>query len=511
MDKRELDMYKLEDAIKALLENTPIKQIARMQRISKNTVKKYRNQLQKILDNNPGIETDLGAVLLEFKNIRKKERYSENFGWLEENKDLVDELANQCKNYVRLSEVLQSCGYKGSYSSFMRYVSKHIAEKERPVFRIETKAGEIAQVDFGYVGNIYDRNKGEKVKAYVFVLILSYSRDAYYEIVTSQDIRTWCSCHIHAFEHFTGVPEIIIPDNLKSAIIKASYCDPLANRSYSDLARHYGFKIDPCIPGTPEHKGKVESGVKYIKNNFIPLRTFKDIEDANEQLKLWNEETARIRVHGTTRRKPVQLFEKYEKETLSPLPVHRFEIPVWKHLKVGRDIHIQFDKSYYSVPHTLKGEYVDARKTDTQITIFDGNDLVAAHKTIPAGKRITNKDHYPADLGNYILADTEYCLKEADGIGIHTKEIVKYLLKDNVIRDLRAAQKIIGLKEKYSRARLESSCKRACFFNNFTYSGVKEILDKELDLLNDTNPLEEIKLCDEYARSFDELINEEAV
>jgi transposase len=346
MDKRELAMYKLEDTVKALLENVPIKRIARMQKISKNTVKKYRAIVEEILLIKPWIRDDLSAIMDEFRKIRKVERYSENHGWLEANQVLVEELAARCSNYVRLLEVLSEKGFQGSYSSLMRFVCKSSLLKEPPVMRIESQPGELAQVDFGYVGRIYDPVKDECIKAYVFVMVLAFSRDAYYEIVTHQDIKTWCRCHIHAFEHFGGVPKIIIPDNLKSAIVKASYCDPLANKTYGDLAHHYGFQIDPCLPGTPEHKGKVESGVKYAKNNFLPLRSFTDIHDANRQLVEWNRNVARKRIHGTTRKQPEDLFERFEKQELVPLVKERFEIPVWKRLKVYRDIHIQFDKAY---------------------------------------------------------------------------------------------------------------------------------------------------------------------
>ena len=132
--------------------------------------------------------------------------------------------------------------------------------------------------------------------------------------------------------------KVIIPDNLKSAIIKAAYCDPLPNRSFADCAKHYGFQIDPCLPGVPEHKGKVESGVKYVKNNFIPLRKFSNFSDTNRQLNEWNESKTRKRIHGTTRQKPIDLFEKYEKKVLGPLPSERFECPVWKNLKVSSSL-----------------------------------------------------------------------------------------------------------------------------------------------------------------------------
>ena len=509
MDQRELDMYKLEDAVKALLENTPIKQIARRQKISKNTVKKYRNQLESIMAEKPWIRNDLSEIMTEFRNYRKKERYSENHGWLESHEMLVDDLALKCDNYVRLLQVLQEKGFSGSYSSLMRYVEKNSAVKGRPIFRIESKPGEIAQVDFGYAGKIYDEISGKEIKAYVFVMVLGFSRDAYYEIVRSQDIQTWCLCHIHAFEHFGGVPRIVIPDNLKSAIIKAAYCDPLPNRSYSDLAKHYGFQIDPCIAGVPEHKGKVESGVKYVKNNFLPLRAFKNFSDANRQLEEWNRTVARIRVHGTTKQIPAELFKKVEKAVLLPLNTERFEIPIYKNLKVGRDIHIQFNKAYYSVPYGLRGEYVIGRKTESQVAIFFDNELVAVHFPIFAGKRRTNKDHYPPDTGRYMEWDTEYCLRESGKVGVNTRRIVSSLLEKEVIRNLRSAQNIIRMQKKYGEERLEAACTRAVYFGNHDYYSIKTILEKELDKRNDIFSPPERKLSDTYARSLDELLTGE--
>jgi transposase len=509
MDKREIDMYRIEDTVRALLDNMPIKQIARKQRISKNTIKKYRRILEGILNEKPWLKNNIDEIMSEIRSLRGKERYSENHGWLDVNTELINELSTQCDNYVRLFQVLQGKGFAGSYSSLQRYVAKSNIFKDRPVFRIETKPGEIAQVDFGYIGRIYDEERGEKVKAYVFVIVLGFSRDAYYEIVRSQDIQTWCECHVHAFEHFNGVPRIIIPDNLKSAIIKAAYCDPLPNKSYADLAKHYGFQIDPCLPGTPEHKGKVESGVKYVKNNFVPLREFKNFSDANSQLQQWNQTTARNRIHGTTRQKPAHLFSEYEQTELKPLTTIRFEIPVWKRLKVYRDIHIQFDKAYYSVPHELRGEYVESRKTRSQVAVFHANKLVAVHLPASPGKRRTNRDHYPAEIGRYMEWDTDYCTQEALKIGSYTHKIISSMLTEEAIRNLRSAQNIIRLKKKFGTERLEAACRRAVHYGSYKYGSVKNILERELDRQDDFISYQDDQLSSVYARSIDELINKE--
>jgi transposase len=508
MDKRELDMYKIEDIISDLLKDIKIKEIARIRKVSKNTVKSYRSRLEKIKENLNHEDSTLENILNKISKLKKSERHSANFGWLQTNDELVKNLQSKCNNILILHENLITNGFQGSYSSLIRYISKNNLNKDNPVIRIETKAGEVAQVDFGYVGKIYDSNKKEYLKAYVFVMVLGFSRDAYYEIVKGQDVETWCSCHIHAFNHFGGVPKIIIPDNLKSGIIKASFIDPIANKSYSDMAKHYGFQINPCIPHTPEHKGKVESGVKYVKNNFMPLKEFSDFKDADNQLKEWNETKARVRIHGTTREKPKDLFEKYEKNELIPLNKDRFEIPVWKILKVSRDIHLQFDKSYYSVPYELRGEHVWARKTASQVTVFIENKLAAVHFTASyPGQRITNKDHYPPDKYAFMKYDSEYCLTQSRAIGNNTFSFVNKILNEEPIHNLRCAQHIIRLEKKYDCVKLELACKKAVYYGNYTYKCVKNILDNDLFDENDLfSSNSEPKLSSDYARNIKELL-----
>nr|WP_239005308.1 IS21 family transposase [Legionella sp. MW5194] len=164
---------------------------------------------------------------------------------------------------------------------------KSYKEKQRAVTTIlEFKPGESAQVDFGQGPKITD-GKGEEQKTWIFVMVLSWSRHMYAEMVLHQDVETWLACHRRAFEWFNGVPEKIIIDNAKCAITKACYHNPCVQKAYGECASGYGFIISPCPPYDPQKKGRVESGVKYVKNRFVPLRQFRSLNDANEQLKIW--------------------------------------------------------------------------------------------------------------------------------------------------------------------------------------------------------------------------------
>ncbi len=153
--------------------------------------------------------------------------------------------------------------------------------------RVETAPGEVAQVDFGYAGLRYDPERGVLRKCWVFVMTLGFSRDVFCDLVFDQKIGTWLELHVRAFEYFGGVPRVLIPDNLKAAVIRASFSvdsDPALNRSYRELARHYGFRIDPTPPRAPEKKGKVESSVKYVRRNFLDTWETVDVNEDRRQL-----------------------------------------------------------------------------------------------------------------------------------------------------------------------------------------------------------------------------------
>ena len=182
-------------------------------------------------------------------------------------------------------------GFSASYHSTLRMVNR-IKECSVPVtMMLDFQPGECAQVDFGAGPKLVDELTGLVTKTWIFVMVLAWSRHMYAEIVLRQDVETWLGCHRRAFEWFNGFPQKITIDNAKCAITKACYYDPVVQRSYGDCAQGYGFIISACPPRDPQKKGRVESGVKYVKNAFVPLRTFRNLVDANQQLKAWILET----------------------------------------------------------------------------------------------------------------------------------------------------------------------------------------------------------------------------
>jgi transposase len=238
-------------------------------------------------------------------------------------------------------------GYSGSYSAVRRFLRGLAAAHPQvcTTTRLDFAPAEAAQVDFGAGPTIVDVSTGEVIKTWIFVMTLCWSRHQYAEVVRDQSVPTWLGCHRRAFEWFGGVPARIIIDNPKCAITRACTHDPAVQRAYAACAEGYGFKISPCPPRNPQKKGIVESGVKYVKRHFVPLREFRDLADANRQLLDWVLGTAGTRCHGTTRQPPLAQFTAVEHDLLTRLPAVPPELATWAQVAVHGDGHVSFDRA----------------------------------------------------------------------------------------------------------------------------------------------------------------------
>jgi hypothetical protein len=313
-------------------------------------------------------------------------------------------------------------------------------------------------------------------------MVLAWSRHIYAEIILHQDVATWLGCHRRAFEFFNGVPKKIIIDNAKCAITKACYYDPVVQRSYAEYAEGYGFIISACPPYDPQKKGRVEAGVKYVKNNFVPLRDFKNLVHANQQLMQWILSEAGNRIHGTTRAKPLTLFTQTEAFLLQKLPDNPPECAVWEKVKVYNDCHVMYLKCRYSAPSQLIQQTLWLRASETTIRLYQDHLLVAIHPklTQPGGKR-TLDAHLPPNASAYAMQDAQWCAEQAAHIGLSCERVINLLLNDLVTDYLRAAQGILSLNKKYGSARLDAACHRALTFNSVHYKTIKSILKEGLE------------------------------
>jgi transposase len=398
--------------------------------------------------------------------------------------ELVRKLRGQGVEIAAIHQRLMERGYDGSYASVYRFVRQMEPATPEAVTRVETRPGEEAQVDFGYAGRMIDPSDGALRKTWAFVMTLSWSRHQYVEFVFDQKVETWLSLHRNALAFFGGVPERLVIDNLKAAIVCACWEDPQVQQGYRECAEHYGFLISPCRPRTPEHKGKVEQGgVHYVKRNFLGGREPTVVTQANQDVIRWVNTTAGLRVHGTTREQPLVRFA-LEKAALRPLPSTAYDLAIWKEVMLHRDCHIVFEQAYYSAPFQLIGQQLRVRGGAREVQIY-GMDyqLVATHPRAQyPGQRLTNPDHLPPQKTAGLALSREGCRQQAAEIGAATTEVVNALLEHKPEDRLRAAGRLLRLGERFGKVRLEAACARALRCDDASYMTVKRILEQALDL-----------------------------
>ena len=393
---------------------------------------------------------------------------------LDKNKEQIIKWIEQGLSGVRIHEKIQELGIAVGYSTVKEYC-RGMRRKQDIFVRVHTLPGEESQVDFGYVGLTPD-NTGKRRKTWVFNMKLSYCRRDYYEIVYDQTVETFIRCHIHAYKYFGGVPKNVKIDNLKAAILEANFYEPVYQRAYKSFADHYGFNPMPCRVYRPNDKGKVESGIKYVKNNFFAGRTFKNKDDVDQRLFHWMDKICNKRIHGTTRKIPDEVFSLEEKKELNPLPLEEFKLIKVGNRKVYHDCHVYIEYNYYFVPFEYVKKEVAIELSESLVKIYYDNKNIALHTRMNGrGQFSTVKSHYPR-YKRY--SDTEiqekYQVKMAQ-IGEYAEQIFFYIKESHPNNWTRVVAGILSLRKTYSKEVINLSCKRALAFDACQYQVIKNI------------------------------------
>jgi len=386
------------------------------------------------------------------KQIRHKPSYFDTYR--DKIKELLDKpaCAGRKVSRLRIHEILQEeYGVDKSYDNLCKYIQKNFP-KPVPAFGVQmTEPGEMAEVDFGYLGMLPNLS-GQLVKTWGLAMVLGYSREIYCEATYDQKIGTLLFFLKNGFEFFGGVPKRLKVDNMKTAILKNQHYDLEFNQDFLEFTHHYSTVIVPCAPYHPEQKGKVESGIKYLQNNFVKGRQFTDGDDLKNQLMDWVVNVANQRKHGTTKKIPEAVFQSEEKERLPALPGEEFSFFQRGVRKVQANCHIHFENNYYSVPSLLAGKEVTVRWNEHLIRIIYEGEQVALHQLNKSqGEYVTIRSHLP-DYKTY--SQTEYQAryeeKMAD-IGDWAHQYFKQILQTNPNYWSRTIKGILGLAKQYGQ------------------------------------------------------------
>ena len=301
-----------------------------------------------------------------------------------------------------------------------------------PVMRQHHVAGDKAFVDYsGKRIGIVDPATGEIREAEIFVAVLGASNLTYAEATWTQQLPDWTGAHVRMFRFFGGAPRLLVPDNLKSGVNKASFYDPEINRTYGAMAAHYAVGILPARPKKPHDKAKVEAGVRFAQTYILGRlrrQTFFSLAECNEAIALvmqrMNERP--MRKLGVSRR---ELFEKIERAALKELPAEDWEFAEWRRARVNLDYHIEVHDFLYSVPHALIRAEVDVRVTARTVEIFHRGQRVGAHQRRYMGRRHgTDPDHMPSSHRRYAEWTPDRFRRWAAKIGPNTEGLIVAVL-----------------------------------------------------------------------------------
>jgi transposase len=393
-------------------------------------------------------------------------------------------------------------GFTGSYDSVKRFVRRLGATTPLAFRRMECGPGEEAQVDFGSGAPIIAPD-GKRRKTNVFRIVLSHSRKAYSEATFTQTTEDFFRCLENAFAHFGGVPTTLVIDNLKAAVAHADWFDPELTPKVQSFCRHYNTTILPTKPYMPRHKGKVEAGVKYVKNNALKARTFASLETQNRFLTEWERTVADTRIHGTTKRQVGKVFHEVERAALQPLPSERFPFFHEARRKVNRDGHVEVAKAYYSAPTEYLGREVWARWDARLVHLFNHRwEQIAVHVRHEQGRFSTHAAHIAREKINGLEKGAAYLLNKVGAIGDRTQLWAEAMVTARGIAGTRVLQGLLALTKKHSSDALEKACEIALAHGCWQLQTIRRLVGRTADKQEplpflDEHPL--IRPLDDYA------------
>jgi transposase len=334
---------------------------------------------------------------------------------------------------------------------------------------------------------VIDRLTGEIRKAQIFVAVLGASSFTYAEATWTQSLADWIGAHARAFEAIGGVTRLLVPDNTKTAIIKACLYEPQVNRTYTEMAAHYGTGVLPARPRRPRDKAKVEVGVLIMERWILGRlrnRRFHSLGELNDAIRgllvRLNDERP-IRRLGVTRR---QLLEELDRPALKPLPAEPYVFAEWRARRVGIDYHVDVDKHYYSVPHRFARAEVEVRLTGRSVEVFARGERIAVHlRSSGNGKHTTVQEHMPSSHRRYANWTLDRIRTDAAAIGPATAALCELILehRPHPEQGFRACLGIVRLVKPFGTARVEAAATRALDIGAMTYGSVRSILDNNLD------------------------------
>lgn len=390
--------------------------------------------------------------------------------------DIGRMLARHPYSATQIFQQITEQGFDGGYTIVKDYVRKIRPKRYKAYLKLAFAPGECAQVDWGSYKSIAVGETRRRLS--FFVMVLCHCRMMYVEFTVSQTMEHFLGCHQRAFEFFGGIPQKVMVDNLKSAVLsRITGQDPVFNPKYLDFAGHYGFRIVPCGVGKGNEKGVVENAVGYVKKNLLTGLELGDFKTINPMAKQWLESVANVRIHGETRKKPQEMFPE-EAACLSRLPVHPYDIGTVSPIRASKQFRVTLDTNRYSVPAEYTGQKLTMKAYSDRICIYHECKLIARHtRSYDRYQDIEDPDHPKALLAQRRKAK-------------HQKIVMRFLtlspvsekyyqgMQERRMNLLHHLRLIVGLSEIYGQELVARAIEDALEFRAFSCEYIANLLEQ---------------------------------
>jgi Integrase core domain len=423
----------------------------------------------------------LGVVVAAVRPARPAGRGS-SWDTLAARKDEITGWVRDGLTLVKIGELLARSGTVVPYRTLARFAAAECgysscSQRAVTVPVADGKPGEEVQIDFGYLGMIPDGDRRRRVYALVFTAVLS--RHCFVFLTFSQTTAAVIAGCEAAWEFFGGMFRVLVPDNLKPVVDKADRLEPRWNREWLEYMQARGLVADPARVRAPQDKGRVESGVKFVQRSFFAGEKFAGLADGQRRVGDWCRVRAGMRVHGTTRQRPAEVFAQVEAPALLPAPAEPYRAPMWSEAKVQRDFHVRAGNAFYSVPWRLAGQQVSVRADGTLVKIYHRGQVIRAHPQQSAGGRVSEAADFPPDTDVYARRDVDKLARMAaargESIGTYAARILDTPLPWT---KMRAVYTLIGLARAYGDSAVEQACAAALELDVISVSKIKSIVEK---------------------------------
>ena len=498
MGFREVSVVEVREVLRAWLEGDGLRTVAARAGVDRKTARRYVEAAQAAgLSRDAGPEAvsdELIGLVVEAVRPARPNGHGSSWETLLGHEEQIrawvagkehEGVRHEALSIVKIEELLARRGVRVPYRTLHRFCVERCGFSSGRGTTVRVADGEPGvecQVDFAQMGLLTDPETGRRRKVHALIFTAVLSRHMFVWLTYSQTLTAVIAGCEAAWSAFGGVFKVLIPDNLTPVVTKADAVNPRLSVGWLDYAQHVGFGTDPARVRSPQDKPRVERVVQYVRGNFWAGETFLDLADAQARAEAWCTERAGMRVHGTTQRRPIEMFADLEAGCLLPVPAP-YDVPIFTRVKVHRDFHVEVAKALYSIPEAHLGRHLDARADTELVKLYtvgpSGGRLVKTHPRQPPGGRSTDPADLPEHKAGYAMRDLTRLIATCAGHGANIGIYAERLLDDPLPwTRMRSVYRLQGLVTRYGPGPVDTACGRSLDLDVVSVSKIAAMLAK---------------------------------